>query len=244
MTQASSPDRRIWIDGRLVPWDDARVHVLSHSLQRGSLVFDYTSVHETPRGQAIFRLDDHLQRFLRSAAIVGLPLAWDFAGLRAASLEAARVNPGANAFKICAYLPAVEVDVVPMDIRTPHRQVLERALELTTRKDQETDRERVEALLDAYRSGGLGTIGVERVRQALELGQVDELIITAQAAAFETAAPSRAGDGDAADRSPAERIADELVAKARQTGARLCFIEDPALLQPHGGVGAMLRFTI
>lgn len=136
------------------------------------------------------------------------------------------------------------IDVVPMDIRTPHRQVLERALELTTRKDQETDRERVEALLDAYRSGGLGTIGVERVRQALELGQVDELLIAAQAAAFETAARSLAGKASPADRSPADRIADELVAKARQTGARLRFIEDPALLQPYGGVGAILRFSI
>jgi len=109
------PDRRIWIDGRLVPWGDATVHVLSHSLQRGSLVFDYTSVHDTPRGMAIFRLDDHLERFLRSVSIVGLPLGFGLDELRAASLEAARANPGANAFKICAYLPSVEVDVVPMD---------------------------------------------------------------------------------------------------------------------------------
>jgi peptide chain release factor subunit 1 len=136
------------------------------------------------------------------------------------------------------------IDVVPMDIRTPHRQVLERALELTGRKDQETDRERVAALLDNYRSGGLGTIGVERVRNALELGQVDELLITAQADAFEVAAPSSSHAAAAADRSPAERIADELVAKARHTGARLCFIEDPALLEPYGGVGAFLRFLV
>src|SRR5262245_57458246 len=42
--------RTIWVDGELVPWERATVHVLSHSLQRGSLVFDYMSVHETPRG--------------------------------------------------------------------------------------------------------------------------------------------------------------------------------------------------
>ena len=136
------------------------------------------------------------------------------------------------------------IDVVPMDIRAPERLVLERALELTGRKDVETDRERVSALLDAYRSGGLGTIGVERVRHALELGQVDELVITAQATAFEPSAGSPSDDTPAAERSPAERIADELVAKARQTAASLRFIEDPSLLQPYGGVGAFLRFLV
>jgi branched-chain amino acid aminotransferase len=110
-------DRRIWIDGNLVPWGEATVHVLSHSLQRGSLVFDYTSVHQTPRGQAVFRLREHLERFLRSAAVVGLPLAWDLEALLAASRATSRANPGATSFKISAYLPSVEVDVVPMDDR-------------------------------------------------------------------------------------------------------------------------------
>jgi peptide chain release factor subunit 1 len=136
------------------------------------------------------------------------------------------------------------IDVVPMDVRAPERLVLERALELTGRKDVETDRERVSALLDAYRSDGLGTIGVERVRRALELGQVDELVITAHAASLETGTSSSAAATSAADRSPAERIADELVSKARQTGASLRFIEDPTLLAPYGGVGAVLRFLV
>jgi peptide chain release factor subunit 1 len=136
------------------------------------------------------------------------------------------------------------IDVVPMDVRAPERLVLERALELTGRKDVETDRERVSALLDAYRSDGLGTIGVERVRRALELGQVDELVIAAHAASLETGTSSSAAATSAADRSPAERIADELVSKARQTGASLRFIEDPTLLAPYGGVGAVLRFLV
>ena len=46
----ASPRRQIWLDGRLVPWSEVTVHVLSHSMARGSLVFDYMSVHETPRG--------------------------------------------------------------------------------------------------------------------------------------------------------------------------------------------------
>jgi branched-chain amino acid aminotransferase len=108
-------ERRIWIDGRLVPWAEATVHVLSHSHQRGSLVFDYMGVYETPRGPAVFRLDDHVRRFLVSVDLVGLPLRLDFAAIRAAVLEAVRANPGAKAVKVSAYLASVEVDVVPVD---------------------------------------------------------------------------------------------------------------------------------
>jgi branched-chain amino acid aminotransferase len=110
-----APDRRIWIDGRLVPWAEATVHVLSHSHQRGSLIFDYMSVHETPRGPAVFRLDDHVRRFLVSAELVGLPLRRGAEEIRAAVLEAVRANPGAKAVKVSGYLASVEVDVVPVD---------------------------------------------------------------------------------------------------------------------------------
>jgi branched-chain amino acid aminotransferase len=113
----SDPDRRIWMDGELVPWGRATVHLLSHSLQRGSLVFDYMSVHETPRGTAVFRLDDHLARFRVSCDLLGLPLGREARELRAAVLATVRANPGARAVKICAYLPSIEVDVVPVDDR-------------------------------------------------------------------------------------------------------------------------------
>lgn len=109
------PDRRIWIDGELVPWGQATVHVLSHSLQRGSLIFDYTSVHETARGPAVFRLAEHLERFERSAELVALPLARSRDELFTAVAETVRANPGARAVKISAYFPSIEVDVVPAD---------------------------------------------------------------------------------------------------------------------------------
>ena len=109
--------RKIWIDGELVPWEQASVHVLSHSLQRGSLVFDYMSVHETPRGPAVFRLREHVLRFLVSVELVGLPLARGREEIEAAILATVRANPGARAVKVCAYLPSIEVDVVPMDER-------------------------------------------------------------------------------------------------------------------------------
>jgi branched-chain amino acid aminotransferase len=108
-------NRRIWVDGALVPWEQATVHLLSHSLQRGSLIFDYMSVHETPRGPAVFRLRDHVARFLRSAELVGLPLAQDAKAVTDAIVVTVRANPGAKSVKVCAYLPSIEVDVVPLD---------------------------------------------------------------------------------------------------------------------------------
>ncbi len=118
-----APDRRIWIDGALRPWAEATVHVLSHSLQRGSLVFDYMSVHDLavgtgaglPAGPAIFRLREHVDRFFQSCELMGLPVAQDAAALREAIRETVRANPGARAVKISAYFASIEIDVVPVD---------------------------------------------------------------------------------------------------------------------------------
>jgi len=117
MESRQDPDRTIWLDGELVPWSQASVHLLSHSLQRGSLVFDYLSVHATRRGAAAFRLDDHVERFLGSCRLSALPLRQSAAEVHAAVLAAIRANPGATAAKICAFLPSIEVDVVPLDDR-------------------------------------------------------------------------------------------------------------------------------
>ncbi|MBW2245518.1 MAG: branched chain amino acid aminotransferase, partial [Deltaproteobacteria bacterium] len=115
MPPQEHPERQIWLDGALVPWAEATVHVLSHSHARGSLVFDFMSVHETPRGPAIFRLPDHIQRFLTSVELVGLPLKLGAEELSEACKTAVRANPGAKVVKIQAFLPSVEVDVVPVD---------------------------------------------------------------------------------------------------------------------------------
>ena len=119
-TSSASPSeshRQIWLDGELVPWDGATVHVLSHSLQRGSLIFDYMSVHETDAGPAVFRLAEHVDRLLHSAELVGLPLTLGADEIAAAICATVRANPGAKAVKVSAYLPSLEVDVVPLDPR-------------------------------------------------------------------------------------------------------------------------------
>ncbi len=100
-----------------MPWDRASVHILSHSLQRGSLIFDFLSVHETPRGPAIFRLREHVERLLRSAELVGLPLRMTVKEISEAIVLTVRANPGATVVKVNAFIGSVEIDVVPVDDR-------------------------------------------------------------------------------------------------------------------------------
>ncbi|MGB2570886.1 branched-chain amino acid transaminase [Micromonospora citrea] len=72
-------DARVWLDGSLVDWDDAQVHVSAHGLHYGIGFFEGVRCHGTPQGPAIFRLTDHLRRLARSAAtyLVRLPYGVD-----------------------------------------------------------------------------------------------------------------------------------------------------------------------
>jgi branched-chain amino acid aminotransferase len=123
---ASSPlDRKVWIDGVFRPWEQATIHVLSHSMQRGSLVFDYMSVHPIPqehdeetdksRGAFLFRMWEHIARFQHSCELMGLPLEQSREEIGAAIVETVRANPGARAVKISAYFASVEIDIIPID---------------------------------------------------------------------------------------------------------------------------------
>ena len=109
--------RCIWRDGKFVAWESATVHVLAHSLQRGSLAFDYLSVYPTAHGPAAFRLRDHMLRLAATCRIVGLPLAYSVEELVDAVAETIRRNPGAKSVKISALIPSIEVEVVPQDQR-------------------------------------------------------------------------------------------------------------------------------
>ena len=109
--------RTIWRDGEFIAWDDATVHVLSQSLQRGSLAFDYLSVHATRRGVAVFRLREHVERLARTCRTVGLPLRHGVDLLVEACAETVRRNPGAKSVKISALIPSIEAELVPQDPR-------------------------------------------------------------------------------------------------------------------------------
>ena len=83
---------KIWMDGELVAWEDAKIHVLTHSLHYGCGVFEGIRAYETDRGPAVFRLDEHIDRLFNSAAIYMLDIPFDRDALIAATLETVRVN--------------------------------------------------------------------------------------------------------------------------------------------------------
>ncbi len=83
---------KIWMDGELVAWADAKVHVLTHSLHYGLGVFEGIRAYETDAGPAIFRLTDHIKRLYRSAKIFLLDIPFDLDTIVEATKETVRVN--------------------------------------------------------------------------------------------------------------------------------------------------------
>jgi branched-chain amino acid aminotransferase len=82
----------IWHDGEFIPWADAQVHVLAHSLQFGSSAFEGIRCYSTPQGPAIFRLEDHLQRLVTSCRIYRMELKYSVDDLVAACCELVEKN--------------------------------------------------------------------------------------------------------------------------------------------------------
>ncbi|HEX8500883.1 MAG TPA: Vms1/Ankzf1 family peptidyl-tRNA hydrolase [Pyrinomonadaceae bacterium] len=152
------------------------------------------------------------------------------------------------------------VDVLSLDINAPEHEVLAESMEAMREHDAESDVEKVGRLLDEYRGGGLAVVGSTDTLEALAMGQVEELVIAARQqhvegdredvailSDAEVAEPVVVGEdgGTVANIEPDSVIvADDLVTRARQTSARITFIEDPALLAEVGGCGAFLRYRI
>lgn len=128
------------------------------------------------------------------------------------------------------------VEAMHLDIRASEHQILRDTLEAFRRHDAHSDAQKVQRLFEEFRAGGLGVVGVRDTRRALEMGQVDELLIAAD--------PSALRDDDAAEGSRGARDAEELVEAARRTGAKVTFVEQTDLLGDVGGVGAFLRFRV
>jgi peptide subunit release factor 1 (eRF1) len=153
------------------------------------------------------------------------------------------------------------IDVLPLDIRTPEHDIFLRTMKALRQDDLQADAMRVRELLDEHRAGGSATVGASETLAALSNGQVDELLLSASSGAIRNdgarhsvavssmiaTQPSSVNvvaiahetgtmDADTND------IADGLVRAAQRTGSRITFIEDRALLEPIGGVGAFLRY--
>ncbi len=84
--------KKIWMDGQLVDWDDAKIHVLTHGLHYGYVIFEGIRSHDTPRGPAIFRLREHIDRFLNSAKVYRMDLPYSLLELEQACVEVVRAN--------------------------------------------------------------------------------------------------------------------------------------------------------
>ncbi|PKQ37306.1 MAG: branched chain amino acid aminotransferase [Actinobacteria bacterium HGW-Actinobacteria-1] len=82
----------IWMDGELVEWDKAQVHVLTHALHYGSGVFEGIRCYETPDGPAVFRLREHMERFERSAKMLFMDLGYSVDEMVEAVKETIRAN--------------------------------------------------------------------------------------------------------------------------------------------------------
>ncbi len=86
------PTEHIWMNGQMVRWEDAKIHVLSHVVHYGSSVFEGMRVYKTPKGPAAFRLRDHTERLAHSAKIYRMEVAYSLDQLDAAIIATVQAN--------------------------------------------------------------------------------------------------------------------------------------------------------
>ncbi|CAN5669497.1 branched-chain amino acid transaminase [soil metagenome] len=114
---APAPDYRIWRDGKMVRWEDATLHVLSHVVHYGSSVFEGIRCYETPDGPAIFRLREHMERFLDSCHIYRMPMRHSVDDL----VEACVATVAENSLPHCYLRPVamrtgMQMGVLPVEL--------------------------------------------------------------------------------------------------------------------------------
>lgn len=150
------------------------------------------------------------------------------------------------------HLAAKLVDVMKIDLKASEQEIFAATLERMREEDAKTDVEKVERLLREFRARGLALAGPDAVLEALANGQVDELLISADLegahaeeepvdAILSPETPDSTGGTDSDEPRPV-LMADLLVTRAKQTDARISFIQDEGLLKEVDGVGAFLRW--
>jgi branched-chain amino acid aminotransferase len=107
---------KIWMNGELVDWADAKIHVGTHGLHYGTGVFEGIRCYETDEGPAIFRLSDHMQRFLESAKLLYMEIPYSLEELNAAVRETVSVNGLSECYiRPIGYVGYGELGVDPRD---------------------------------------------------------------------------------------------------------------------------------
>ena len=184
----------IWMNGALVRWDEAQVHVTAHALQYGTGVFEGMRSYDTPDGAAIFRLDAHMRRLAASASFYELVLPYSFEQLCAASLEVIRANKLENAYlRPLAFFDSHSFSVWPKDcpvsvaiIAVPGRQYIQGGPDHGARVTVSTVRRIDSSTLPPFvKACGHYTNSVRAVQEAIRRGYDDALMLNATGAMAE-----------------------------------------------------------
>jgi len=106
-------DRKVYLNGEFIDWEKATVPIMSHSLARGSAIFEVMSFHETDEGPAIFRLDEHVQRLFRTAELLSMELPLTKGALAEAVRATVKTNNlTSGAIKLVSYYREIAFEVL------------------------------------------------------------------------------------------------------------------------------------
>jgi branched-chain amino acid aminotransferase len=111
--------KKIWMDGKFIDWDDASVHVLTHTLHYGLGVFEGIRCYETETGPAIFRLDEHIERLFNSGRIFLMNIPYSKKDIKNAVIETIKVN----GIKECYIRPIVYIGYGAMGLYAPQNPI-------------------------------------------------------------------------------------------------------------------------
>jgi peptide chain release factor subunit 1 len=148
------------------------------------------------------------------------------------------------------------IDTLRLDVATPEHEVMKASFEAVRAHDARKDAEKIEKLLDKHLGSGYAVTGARDTLIALTLGQVEEMFLSASEQDVRDDLTGKAAelipsllvggpeDVEGNGRARSAAIADELVARARQTDADVTFIENATKLAACGGVGAKLRYKL
>lgn len=107
-------ERVVYLDGTYAPWDEAKIHIMSHSVGRGSAIFEVIGFHDTPMGPAVFRLDEYVARFRKSAALLEMEPPLSAEALQEAVLETIRRNAlKKGIIKMMGFYPDIAFKILP-----------------------------------------------------------------------------------------------------------------------------------
>ncbi len=107
-------DRMVWLNGDFIPWENATVHIMSHSFGRGSAIFEVISFYDTARGPAVFRLEAHIDRLFRSAELLDMALPFskdDLCDAVAGTVKRNELNKGF--VKVVCFYPEISFEIIP-----------------------------------------------------------------------------------------------------------------------------------